>query len=80
MICPSLVNYTSPSGYFARVRAYHILVDEFLALTNQECQIVNLGAGFDTLYWLLYEKSMLPKLFVEVDFGNITAKKCRYIR
>ena len=68
------------SGYFARVHAYHILVDEFLVLTNQECQIVNLGAGFDTLYWLLYEKSTLPKLFVEVDFGNITAKKCRYIR
>lgn len=62
------------------MRAYHTLVEEFLALTNQQCQIVNLGAGFDTLYWLLYEKSTLPKLFVEVDFGNITAKKCRYIR
>ena len=68
------------SGYFARVRAYQILVEEFLALTNRECQIVNLGAGFDTLYWLLYEKSTQPKLFMEVDFGNITAKKCRYIR
>ena len=76
---PSLV-YHHSSGYFARVRAYHTLVEEFLALTNQQCQIVNLGAGFDTLYWLLYEKSTLPKLFVEVDFGNITAKKCRYIR
>lgn len=62
------------------MRAFHILVDEFLSLTNCECQIVNLGAGFDTLYWLLCEKSTLPKLFVEVDFGNITAKKCRYIR
>ena len=79
-ICaPSLVNCHF-SGYFARVRAYQILVEEFLALTNQKCQIINLGAGFDTLYWLLHEKSTLPKLFMEVDFGNITAKKCRYIR
>ena len=68
------------SGYFARVRAYQILVDKFLSLTNQECQIVNLGAGYDTLYWLLHQKSTLPRLYVEVDFSNITTKKCHYIR
>lgn len=68
------------SGYFARVQAYQILVDKFLSLTNQECQIVNLGAGYDTLYWLLHQKSTLPRLYVEVDFSNITTKKCHYIR
>ena len=72
--------FKSFSGYFARVRAYHILVEEFLTLTKQQCQIVNLGAGFDTLYWLLHQKSILPKLYVEVDFSNITSKKCRCIR
>ena len=67
-------------GYFARVRVFHTLVEEFLTLTNRQCQIVNLGAGYDTLYWILHQKSILPKLFVEVDFSNITTKKCRYIR
>lgn len=68
------------AGYFARVHAYHVLVEQFLTLTNQQCQIVNLGAGFDTLYWLLHQKSLLPRLYVEVDFSNITTKKCHLVR
>lgn len=45
-------------------------------------QIINLGAGFDTLYWRLKddleasEQQGRLKNFVEIDFPGVTAKKC----
>jgi O-methyltransferase involved in polyketide biosynthesis len=41
---------------------------------------VNLGAGFDTTYWLFKAEGILPKSFIEVDFPNVTSKKCYFIR
>lgn len=43
-------------------------------------QIINLGAGFDTLYWRLREAGNIPANFVELDFPSITAKKCYHIK
>ncbi len=48
--------------------------------TNCECQIVNLGAGFDTTYWTLKDEGISPKNFIEVDFPGVTEKKCHYIK
>ncbi len=76
-IDPSL---PSPPGYYARIKCIQILVHQFLKLTQRKCQIVNLGAGFDTLFWLLWEQSLHPQLFVEVDFTGVTARKCQYIK
>eukprot|EP00731_Ephydatia_muelleri_P010121 Em0005g707a len=67
-------------GYYARVKGIELLLHQFIRISNQKCQVVNLGAGFDTTYWQLCEHSMSPQLFVEVDFGMVTAKKCQYIR
>lgn len=41
------------AGYYARVKGMHTLLDQFLAKTECNCQVVNLGAGFDSLFWLL---------------------------
>lgn len=43
-------------------------------------QIINLGCGFDTLYWRLREAGNSPVNFVELDFPSITAKKCYHIK
>ena len=68
------------SGYYARVRLYQLLVEKFLNLAGEDSQVVNLGAGYDTLYWTLNSKSLRPRLYTEVDFSAVTAKKCQYIR
>jgi [phosphatase 2A protein]-leucine-carboxy methyltransferase len=47
---------------------------------GNDAQIINLGAGFDTLYWRLKDKGYHFKKFVEVDFASVTAKKIRQIR
>lgn len=52
----------------------------FSQLCGGEGQIINLGAGFDTLYWRLRDADNSPQNFVELDFPSVTAKKCCYIK
>jgi len=43
--------------------------------------VINLGAGSDTWYWNLADEQKSPKrAWVEVDFGEITAKKLYQIK
>lgn len=51
-----------------------------LQITQKECQIVSLGAGFDTTYWCLKDKGLNPKRYVEVDFPAVTSRKCQQIK
>lgn len=67
-------------GYYARVKGIRVLLDQFLSQTECNCQVINLGAGFDSLFWLLKEEGLTPKLFIEVDFGNVTGRKCYSLR
>ncbi|XP_053212703.1 leucine carboxyl methyltransferase 1-like [Panonychus citri] len=81
-------------GYFARVAAIKIIIEKFLASVKgqgKQCQIVNLGCGFDTLYWRLMDNndggdtdrnvdSSLIKHFVDVDLYGITSRKIFHIR
>ncbi|KAG8183600.1 hypothetical protein JTE90_025152 [Oedothorax gibbosus] len=67
-------------GYYARVMGMKALLDQFLTTTNYHCQVVNLGAGFDTLYWRLKAEEKKVKSFVEVDLPQVTSRKCRVIR
>lgn len=70
-------------GYFARVHAIRSLIDKFLDkyLNNSaKCQIVNLGAGYDTLYFNLQDKNRLPDKYVEIDFNRIVSSKIRIIK
>ncbi|XP_045592262.1 leucine carboxyl methyltransferase 1 [Procambarus clarkii] len=67
-------------GYFARTLAVKTLVDRFIEVTNGNCQIVNIGAGFDTLYWRLVDEGKSVKGFLELDFPGVTSRKCHYIQ
>ncbi|KAL5005529.1 hypothetical protein ScPMuIL_018985 [Solemya velum] len=67
-------------GYYARVHGLRVLLEHFLKLTECRCQIVNLGAGFDTTFWVLKDRGLAPKSFIEVDFPILTAQKCRLIK
>ena len=49
-------------------------------LTRSQCQIINLGAGHDTLYWKMKEDSLNFISYVEVDFPAITTRKCQVIK
>lgn len=67
-------------GYYARVHGVKVLLDKFLKLSGPNCQIVNLGAGFDTLFWRLMDEKAQFKNLVEVDLPAVTTRKCYYIR
>ena len=49
-------------------------------VTKCQCQIVNLGAGFDTTYWNLKDKGLVARNFIEVDFQTVTSRKCYYVK
>ncbi|XP_071482567.1 leucine carboxyl methyltransferase 1-like [Diadema antillarum] len=67
-------------GYYARTQGMHTLLVKFIQLTNKDCQVINLGAGFDTLFWRLKDEDLLPSLYVEVDFRAVTSRKCQTVR
>lgn len=49
-------------------------------MTSCDCQVINLGAGFDTTYWLLRDQNLSPKIYVDVDFTEVTSRKCHIIK
>lgn len=67
-------------GYYARIRAIETFVHKFLRRAGDAAQIVNLGAGFDTLYWRLKDEGCSFANFVEVDFPAVTSRKCYMIK
>jgi len=67
-------------GYYARVKGFAFLIDKFLEACDTKVQMINLGAGFDTLYWRLVDEGKPIKNFVEVDFNAVTARKCYLIK
>ncbi|XP_023226238.1 leucine carboxyl methyltransferase 1-like [Centruroides sculpturatus] len=67
-------------GYFARVYGLKYLLDQLIKITNNQCQVVNFGAGFDTLFWRLKEENVQVKNYIEIDLAPVTARKCSLIR
>ena len=57
-------NFIVYTGYYARVKGMRILLDQFLSQTECSCQIINLGAGFDTLFWLLKVRRFMCILII----------------
>lgn len=47
---------------------------------DTKCQIINLGCGFDTLYWRLKDTTQAVGNFIELDFPAVTSKKCHIIK
>lgn len=45
-----------------------------------QVQLINLGCGFDTLFFRLVEQGHQFLRFVEVDFPTVTARKCYQIK
>lgn len=48
--------------------------------TGGNCQIINLGCGFDTLFFRLRDTAHQVKNFIELDFPTVTARKCYTIK
>uniref|UniRef100_A0A1I8ATA8 Leucine carboxyl methyltransferase 1 n=1 Tax=Steinernema glaseri TaxID=37863 RepID=A0A1I8ATA8_9BILA len=67
-------------GYWARVSAITSIVKQFVEKVGSSAQIVNLGCGFDTLYWRLKKEEKKFYVFVDVDFSSVTARKIKQIR
>ena len=49
-------------------------------LTKCECQVVNLGAGFDTQFWTLSDEGTTPRLWIEVDLDGVVSRKAFCIK
>ncbi|CAF0939086.1 unnamed protein product [Didymodactylos carnosus] len=68
-------------GYYIRVTAIRKFLKKFIQQTNQQCQIINLGCGYDTTYFNLQDDpSLNVKHFIDIDFYQITEIKTRLIR
>uniref|UniRef100_A0A915ED73 Leucine carboxyl methyltransferase 1 n=1 Tax=Ditylenchus dipsaci TaxID=166011 RepID=A0A915ED73_9BILA len=67
-------------GYWARTASITSLVLQFIQRAGASAQIVNIGAGFDTLYWRLKDGGQKFYKYVEMDFSSVTSKKIRQIR
>lgn len=67
-------------GYYARVKGVETFIRKFLKKAGSESQIINLGAGFDTLYWRLRDEEAQIANFIEIDFPSVTARKCYMIK
>lgn len=67
-------------GYYARAKGVEMFIDKFLKKSGSEHQIVNLGSGFDTLYWRLKDSNKNVTNFVDMDFPSVTARKCYLIK
>ncbi|XP_067318058.1 leucine carboxyl methyltransferase 1-like isoform X3 [Anolis sagrei] len=67
-------------GYYARVEGVGRLLKAFLQRTLCNCQIINLGAGMDTLFWKLKDEDLLPEKYFEIDFPTIVTRKIHTIK
>ncbi|XP_038207849.1 leucine carboxyl methyltransferase 1 [Zerene cesonia] len=67
-------------GYYARVKAMEMFIHQFLERCGTKCQIINLGCGYDTLYWRLKDTTQAVSNFIELDFPSVISKKCHIIK
>ena len=72
-------------GYYARVAIVTHLVNKFIECceaAGKQVQVINIGAGFDTLYWRLKSQHKVSNInsFVEIDLPGVTARKVLSIR
>jgi tRNA wybutosine-synthesizing protein 4 len=67
-------------GYWARVHRIHKTLEEFLQNEDPSKQIISLGAGFDTTFFILKQK--YPEscfTYIEIDFPDICTSKSQKI-
>lgn len=66
--------------FYVYTTLYFIAMHYMFQKTGNKCQIINLGCGFDTLYWRLKENNFNISNFIDVDFPTVTARKCHSIK
>ena len=63
------------------MNAIRSVVNQFLRkFKSSKCQVVNLGAGYDTLYMNLIDQNNIPTKYIEIDFPRVVSSKIRLIR
>jgi O-methyltransferase involved in polyketide biosynthesis len=62
-------------GTYTRTYGIDKVVNDFLTKNGTNSQIISLGAGSDTRFFNFKSKQLSPKVYVEIDFEQITAKK-----
>ncbi|KAK8811205.1 hypothetical protein WA538_005364, partial [Blastocystis sp. DL] len=67
-------------GYYSRVAAIEEFVTRFIHHYDCDCQILCLGAGYDTLLFRLHDMGLQPKLFVDLDLEETCITKATIIR
>ncbi|KAI9205854.1 S-adenosyl-L-methionine-dependent methyltransferase [Polychytrium aggregatum] len=73
---PPIIN----RGTYSRVRALDDLTAKFLKTNPESKQVVSLGAGSDTRYFLLKAGGVSARNYFEIDFGENTVKKVGVLR
>ncbi|ORY00206.1 leucine carboxyl methyltransferase [Basidiobolus meristosporus CBS 931.73] len=68
---PPIIN----RGSFVRTRFLDSLLQLFIDSSTEKKQVVSLGAGSDTRYFLLKEAKQNPHLYIEIDFPEVTSRK-----
>ncbi|KAJ1731039.1 carboxy methyl transferase for protein phosphatase 2A, partial [Coemansia biformis] len=66
-------------GTHSRFDGVQRILQQFIARTPGEGQVVVLGAGMDTSYFILRQKRLVPRRYFEIDFAEVTAKKASTI-
>jgi hypothetical protein len=66
-------------GTYTRTYAIDRCINKFIQWNHKECQVVSLGAGSDSRYFNLKVADKQPKLYVEIDYPQITSKKAMAI-
>ena len=70
-------------GQYARVVAMDSVLTQFLdavsAAGGHDAQIISLGAGLDTRFWLLSTAGRRPARFVEIDQASVVLKKASIV-
>lgn len=69
-------------GYYSRVYSVAHLVTRFLSAGGATAQVVNIGSGFDTLFWRLIDNPDTPPFarYVDVDHIEIQEHKIKVIK
>lgn len=78
LLCQSIITLSSKDA--DKSRAYFSFSIFFLQKVGDKCQIVNLGCGFDTLFFRLCDAGHVVTRFIEIDFPTVTSRKCYQIK
>jgi tRNA wybutosine-synthesizing protein 4 len=67
-------------GYYIRVHAVREALRRFIAQHGGKCQVLSLGAGFDTSFFVLAAEGVTCHHYYEMDFPTVVQNKCTIIQ